>query len=165
MTISRIDVAGWILRCRPDYWDVDEARRRSPEPLPFSLQPTYRLALVLPGDPVFLFIGGSGRGSGGGAGVAAVGTVDGPPKESITSELWLNPEQGNKSRPYVSVQWTFLAEPIPRRELVDTWDLRHLELLRVPRALNPSLVRIGELRALQRLTSHAASMKHLSAAD
>jgi hypothetical protein len=71
--------------------------------------------------------------------------------------LWLDARRKGQELPYLDVALRFLDDPVRPGVLRDVWDLRDMELLRVPRALNPSIVKVRELRALQRLISHAAS--------
>lgn len=147
MPITRDDAAGWILRCQPGIWAIGKVREECADPVPFALAATYRRNLIHAGDPVFLWVGGSGPE----AGVAAVGTVTAPATSRIEPAFWLDPERGQSERPYISVELHFLDVPVPRAAIANVRELRALELLRVPRALNPSVVTARELPALRRL--------------
>ena len=153
MPIERNDVAGWILRCRPDVWDLEQVRAQGPQPVPFGIQPTYRAGLIEVGDPVFLWVAGAAAHRG----LTAVGEVTSAPSERVEPDLWLDARRRDADQPYLDVQLRFFEAPIRPTVLREVWDLRDMELLRVPRALNPSIVKIRELRALQRLISHIAT--------
>lgn len=153
MTIDRRDVAGWMLRCRPDVWDVEAAAAASPAPLPFGLQRTYRSSLPEPGDPVLLWTGGRGRRRG----VAATGAVVAPADVRAESRLWRDPARGDDPLPYLDVALHFLPVPVTPEELRDVEELQDLEILRVPRAPNPSMVTLRQLRALHRLIGAVAA--------
>ena len=137
-----------MLRCRPTVWDLD-AVRRNPGRVPFALARTYRRHLLKVGDPVFLWIGGGGAESG----LGATGSVVAPATDRVEPALWRDPERAAADQPYADIALEFLPAPIAPRDVRAVAALVGLELLRTPRAGNPTIVRDGELRALQDLVA------------
>ena len=150
MPVSRDDAAGWMLRCRPTVWDLDAVRAR-PGPVPFALARTYRRHLLHVGDPVFLWVGGGGAGSG----LAATGSVVAPATDRVEPSLWRDSERAADEQPYADVALDFLPAPIAPNDVRAVAALAGLELLCTPRAGNPTIVRNGELGALQDLVAAA----------
>jgi hypothetical protein len=98
----------------------------------WCVQPTYRTALVAPGQPVLLWVSGSERDHP--AGIYARGRTTGP-AESGVMPLVLSP----------------LPDPLLRAELVAHPDLAGMEVLRMPAGSNPSFVTHDQLRVLAEL--------------
>jgi hypothetical protein len=84
------------------------------------VHPSYRLALMAPGQPCLLWLSGRDR-----PGVHALGTLSGPP-------------EADADGPVVPVRLTLLSEPVPRSELLSDPDARGAEVLRMPAGSNPS---------------------------
>ena len=84
------------------------------------VRPSYRLALMSPGQPCLLWI--SGRED---PGVHALGTLAGEPQET---------DDG----PVAPVRLTLLREPLSRAELLGDPVARDAEVLRMPAGSNPS---------------------------
>ena len=151
MAIARSDVAGWILRTRPDLWDIDAARAAGATPVPFALQRTYRTGIVAEGDPVFLWAAGRA------GGIVAAGVVTAAVAERVEPRLWRDGGRGAAVRPYIDVRLDFLTAPVASAAVAGAHALARLEVLHVPRAPNPSVVTAPELAALRELVAASPS--------
>lgn len=127
MRLTAADVGCWLLKSS-----------RFPEPgwapgtevaLARCVRPSYRLDLVVPGQPCVLWV--SGRVD---PGVHAVGEVTG-----TATDLEL------------PVRWTRLAHPVPREALLADPVARTAEVLRMPAGSNPSWLSPAQWSAVQAL--------------
>jgi hypothetical protein len=115
------DIACWLLKTSqpPDEfapsWAPGTVRR-----LTRCVRRSYRLGLMVPGQPCVLWVSGRRR-----PGVHAVGTLAAPVTE-------------DDSGPVVPVSLTLLAEPVPRAELLLDRAALDAEVLRMPAGSNPS---------------------------
>ena len=99
---------------------------------------SYRLELMLTGDPVLLWC--SGRVD---PGVHATGTVTAPSHDSADG-------------PVVAVRWTLLPAPVPREVLLADPVVRDAEVLRMPAGSNPSWLSPAQWEVVRRLSPSAA---------
>ena len=95
----------------------------------WCVQPTYRTALVEPGQPVLLWV--SGRDTAHPAGIYARGRTTGVAADGM-----------------VPIALSPLTAPLRRSELVVHPELASMEVLRVPAGSNPSYVTPAQLRVL-----------------
>ena len=115
------DVACWVFKSSvpPDEvvpgWVPGTSRS-----LTRCVRPSYRLALMAPGQPCLLWV--SGRID---PGVHALGTLTGEPAEY-------------EGGPLVPVQLRLLPSPLPRAALLADPVARDAEVLRIPAGSNPS---------------------------
>lgn len=98
------------------------------------VRPSYRTALVAPGQPVLLWVSGQDRAHP--AGVYAEGRTTGV----------VRPDGADLVMP---VSLRALELPVPRVELLAHPLLAHLEVLRMPAGSNPSYVTREQLEALR----------------
>jgi hypothetical protein len=105
--LTRDDVACWVLKTAGEV-EVGELTR--------CVRPSYRLGLMVPGQPCLLWR--SGRHD---PGVHALGVLTGEPRDGA-----------------VPVRFTRLAEPVPRAELVADPVFGAAEVIRMPAGSNPS---------------------------
>lgn len=102
-------------------------------------RPTYRTALVAPGQPVLLWV--SGTRAEHPAGIHACGRTTGPAADG-TMPMRLLP----------------LREPLLRSELVGHPELSSLEVLRMPAGSNPSYVTRAQLALLAVMSDELADL-------
>jgi hypothetical protein len=126
-------LGAWLLKSslspteiEPD-WAPDEERFLSR-----CVRRSYRLDLVVPGQPVVLWL--SGRRA---PGVHAVGTVSG------------GVEIGSGG-PELPVRLTRLADPVARADLLADPDFRDAEVVRMPAGSNPSWLTTTQFAAVLR---------------
>jgi hypothetical protein len=126
-----VDVACWVLKTSvPPHrlqrgWEGGTSRL-----LTRCLRRSYRLALMLPGQPCLLWLSGRDR-----PGVHALGVLATTPRE----------EDGG---PVVDVRLTLLAEPVLRADLLADPRTRDAEVLRMPAGSNPSWLSPGQFAAI-----------------
>jgi len=116
------DVACWVLKTTRPPGDVHPGWRPGIEQtLGRCVRPSYRLDLMVPGQPVLLWLSGRQE-----PGVHALGVVAGP----VTTE--------DGGAPVVPVRLTRLAAPVGRGALLADPVAREAEVLRMPAGSNPS---------------------------
>jgi hypothetical protein len=164
-------VAGWLLKAAPGVWDLEAALAAGEVPTSWRLARSYRVALVRVGDPVVLW---RTRGWSGPAGVVAFGSVEAPPSggrrssgatagasggPAIVDELpgdasdprWLDAAARDRPRPRVHIRLEVLDDPLTLEQVANHPDLTGLEVRRVPRIGNPSVITPDQLQALESL--------------
>ena len=144
-----------MLKAAPGVWDLEEALAAGEVPTSWRLAPTYRVELIEPGDPVVLW---RTRGWSGPAGVVAVGAVlERPDPSDLRSgdpedPRWVSRAARDRPRPRVEVALEVLPRPVPVERCDAVPALAGLEVRRVPRIGNPSVITPGEWMALGALT-------------
>lgn len=144
------EIGAWILKARPDVWDI-AGWLRSDEPAgSWRLADSGRVELLAPGQRCFLWITGpaSARLT---PGVWAAGEITGVVEHrdgDLDDPRWTDHDAQRQSRPFVPVDLTRLAEPIPRAELRHDPRFAMAEILRAPRVGNPVVVTPEELDVL-----------------
>ena len=123
--LSARDVACWLLKTASDVPELAGAAPGEGVRLRRCVHPTYRLGLLLPGQPVLLWRSGPA------AGVRAAGEVLAAPADGAV-EVLLRP----------------LAEPVARAELLTDARFRGAEVVRVPVGANPSYLSAAQLAAV-----------------
>jgi hypothetical protein len=132
------DVACWVLKSSlaPDAvapgW-----RAGSTRVLTRCVRRSYRLDLMIPGQPCLLWVSGRER-----PGVHALGELTGGVTEG-------------DGGPVLDVRLTRLAEPVDRSELLADPEACSAEVLRMPAGSNPSWLSAAQYAALLRLRSSA----------
>ena len=127
------DVACWLLKTSlpPDRlvpgWVPGEERV-----LDRCVRPSYRLELMVPGQPCALWLSGRDR-----PGVHAVGVLAGEVADGPTG-------------PAVPLRLRLLAKPLPRAELVADPGFRDAEVVRMPAGSNPSWLSARQFAVLSR---------------
>jgi hypothetical protein len=115
------DVACWLVKTsRAPAELVPGWRSGTEQELTRCLRPSYRLGLMVPGQPCLLWLSGRNR-----PGVHAHGTLAGPTGIGAGG-------------PEIAVRLTLLGVPVPRAELLADPDARDAEVLRMPAGSNPS---------------------------
>jgi hypothetical protein len=143
-------IAAWILKARPDMWDI-AGWLRSDEPAgSWRLAESPRVDLLAPGQRCFLWVTGP-AGARLTPGIWAAGTVTGEVFEQAgdpDDPRWTDLEAQRQTRPFVPVDLERLSEPIARSELRDDPRFSMSEILRAPRVGNPVVLTPGELAVL-----------------
>ncbi len=128
------DVAAWLLKSTRAPAEVDPDWAPGEErTLTRCVRRSYRLELVVPGQPVLLWVSGRVR-----PGVHAVGTVAGPVRAG----------DGDDDGPVLPVRLTSLPDPVDRGELLADPGFRSAEVLRMPAGSNPSWLSATQLGAV-----------------
>lgn len=146
------DVGAWLFRCNPrDYWDIIGALADGKIVNNWRAFPSYRLGLIIAGQPVVLWVTGrSGRKPEPGIWMAGFTTgeiID----NGQGDEYWLDEAEQRKPRPYVELSMTQL-DPVLLRERVAA-DVRtaRMEILRNPQMGNPSYLTHDEKAAVEEM--------------
>jgi hypothetical protein len=132
------DVAAWLIKTsRPldelaDGWEPGGTRV-----LERCLRPSYRLALMRPGQPCLLWLSGRDE-----PGVHAVGTLT----------TWPTP---GAPEPSVTASLRRLERPVARADLRGSFAFADAEVLRVPAGSNPSYLTAAQLAAVHVLGADA----------
>jgi hypothetical protein len=144
------NIAAWILKARPDLWDI-AGWLRSDEPVgSWRLAEGPRVDLLAPGQRCFLWITGA-AGARLTPGIWAWGSITGAvfgQSGDLDDPRWIDRVAQRQVRPFVPVHLERLSEPIPRSELRDDPRFALSEILRAPRVGNPVVVTPGELAVL-----------------
>jgi len=150
--VDRSELGAWLLKCNPTAWDLrgflDSGERRVTS---WSVQPSYRSALMTPGDRVLFWVSGDGR-QGFARGVWGLGHI------AAEAETWSEGDRGfwraadghHGIRARVEVDIALLEQPVSDLELRGA-GIDDLEVQRQPFAGNPSWVSTPQLRALEDL--------------
>lgn len=147
-------IGGWLLKAAPGVWDLEGALAAGEVPTSWRLAATYRVALMAAGDPVVLW---RTRGWSGPAGVVATGSVTGRPDPldvrpgEPEDRRWVSPAARDRPRPRVDVALDVLADPVAIERVDGVPALRSLEVRRVPRIANPSVITPDQWGALEAL--------------
>jgi predicted RNA-binding protein with PUA-like domain len=150
--VSRETLGAWLLKANPAVWDLrrflasGETRLTS-----WSVQRSYRSALMRPGDRVVFWLSGPGTG-GLVRGVWGLGHVVAEAEAWADAEpgFWLDDAARQALRARVEVDVALLEQPLPAAELREA-GLTDLEVQRVPQMSNPSWLSRPQLAALQEL--------------
>ena len=149
-TPGGVDIAAWIFKARPDMWDIADWLG-SGEPIgSWRLADGPRVGLLAPGQRCFLWVTGP-AGARTTPGIWAWGTVTGPVFDQagdLDDARWTDRDAQLQERPFVPIELTVLAEPIPRVELRADPRFAGCEILRAPRVGNPVVVSPDELAVL-----------------
>ena len=135
-------------------WDLEGALTAGEVPTSWRLASTYRVELIEPGDPVVLW---RTRGWTGPAGVVAAGTVIERPDRcelqpgDVDDHRWVSPAARDRPRPRVEVVLALLVRPVEVERTDGVQVLRDLEVRRVPRIGNPSVITPEQWQALEAL--------------
>jgi EVE domain len=147
-------IGAWVLKANPRVYDVDRALERQGMITGWSLNPSYRTALMKPGQRVFLW---RSRGAGGASGIVATGVVTGEPTDDRgTGGEWIDQDKAQKIVPYVPVQLKQLITPISRETLQEDLVFASSELFRVKQMGNPVFLTPEELLVLDRFDQAVA---------
>lgn len=132
------DVAGWLLKSTRSPTEIapDWAPGAERE-LTRCVRRSYRLDLVVPGQPVLLWVSGRAL-----PGVHAIGTVSGPVRERGADD------GADDGGPVLPVRLTRLPDPVERSELLADPHFRSAEVLRMPAGSNPSWLSSAQFAAV-----------------
>ena len=132
-------VGAWMLKARPDVWDIGTALEQGLSLNWWRLAHSYRADLVADGHPCVMWITrGDARTP---SGIWGYGRVVGEPflgTGDSTDPLWIDTVAQAQVRPRIQVEIVTLSEPIRREEIAADPRLAGLEILRVPRIGNPA---------------------------
>lgn len=135
-------------------WDLEAALADGDVPTSWRLAATYRVELIEPGDPVVLW---RTRGWTGPSGIVAVGHVaersdrfDERPGD-VDDRRWVSASARDRPRPRVEVRLEVLGTPVSVERTDRVAQLRNLEVRRVPRIGNPSVITPDQWEALKKL--------------
>jgi len=143
-----VSAAAWLLTCNPKTFDLPQAVSDREGIEAWRLADSYRVDLMLPGDPVVLWVVGP-KGSAHQPGVWAVGTVNGTPYYGRGGGgYWLDDDEAQQERPYVPVDLMFLPSPISRDVLQAEPAFKAAEILRLPQGGNPFALTASEYAAI-----------------
>lgn len=143
-----------MLKAAPGVWDLEAALASGDVPTSWRLAPTYRVDLVDTGDPVVLW---RTRGWAGPCGVVAVGLVLDRPDLAdevpgdVDDPLWVSASARDRPRPRLEVSLDVLDSPVAVEQTDAVAELRNLEVRRVPRIGNPSVITPAQWGALKRI--------------
>jgi len=143
------EVSAWLFKANPEVWDVLRHVDQGGAIDRWRMVPSYRVEFVQPGQRCVLWVTGAHSASHV-PGVWAIGetTSDAYDDLSDHEDLWLDDGTAHQVRPYVDLEMEILDEPISRMTLAADPDFREAEILRVPRAPNPSGLRAREFAAI-----------------
>jgi hypothetical protein len=131
-------VAAWLLKTTmPPEQLADGWRPGATRVLQRCLRGSYRLGLMLPGQPCLLWLSGADR-----PGVHAVGSLSGLPGATADG-------------PAVAVALRRLHRPVPRAALLGSPAFEAAEVVRMPAGSNPSYLTGEQLRAVRSLLDRA----------
>ena len=151
------EIGGWLLKAAPGVWDLEAALAEGDVPTSWRLAFSYRVGLINDGDPVVLW---RTRGWSGPSGVVAIGQVNEPPDLAAErpgdpdDHRWVSPSERDRPRPRVGVALRVLEVPVPVERIDAVGALRSLEVRRVPRIGNPSVITPGQWAALVAMLEH-----------
>lgn len=100
------------------------------------------------------------QGWSGPSGVVAIGQVNEPPDLAAErpgdpdDHRWVSPSERDRPRPRVGVALRVLEVPVPVERIDAVGALRSLEVRRVPRIGNPSVITPGQWAALMAMLEH-----------
>jgi hypothetical protein len=143
------EVAAWLFKANPEVWDVLRHVGQGGDIDRWRMVPSYRVDFVQPGQPCVLWITGATSGSHV-PGVWAIGTTTSDAYDDLSDheDLWRDNSAAHAVRPYVDLDMELLDAPVPRVELADDPVFAGAEIIRVPRAPNPSGLRAAEFAAI-----------------
>jgi len=149
-------VGGWLLKARPDVWDLPAFLAAGGIVESWSLVDSYRLELMAPGDPCVLWMTGA-TGSRPTPGLWAMGEIAGVPElgdggDDADDGFWLSDGERDRPRPRIAVRLDFFDPPIPRSVFADDPRFARAEIFRAPRAANPVALTPAELACLHEIT-------------
>ena len=147
--VNRNELGAWLLKCNPTAWDLrgflDSGERRVTS---WSVQPSYRSAMMASGDRALFWVSGDGR-QGFARGVWGLGHV------AAEAETWSESARGfwraadghHGIQARVEVDVALLEQPVRDLELKGA-GIDDLEVQRQPFAANPSFVSSAQLARL-----------------
>jgi hypothetical protein len=158
-------IGGWLLKARPDVWDLPAYLAAGNIVESWSLVDSYRLELLAPGQPCVLWMTGA-TGSRPTPGLWAMGELTGEPELGDADGLdgdghdghdgddgfWLSDGERDRPRPRIAVRLDFFDPPIPRAVFTDDPRLARAEIFRAPRAGNPVAFTPAELACIREIT-------------
>ena len=132
-------VGAWIFKANPAVWDVGSALRSGATVDQWRMAQTYRADLVAAGHPCALWVtNGDPRHE---PGIWAVGEVIGEATEDVgdpDDPLWRDRAAQRQVRPYVDVRMEPRRHSLPRDLIRRDPRVSGIEVLRTPRAPNPT---------------------------
>lgn len=153
---SGTPVGAWMLKARPDIWDIGSAIEQRLDLDWWRLADTYRADLVDVGHPCALWITrGDNRVP---SGIWALGQVTGEvhvDSGDPDDPLWVDRVAQKQLRPRVPVHLRVLSQPLTREQIAADPRLSGLEILRVPRIGNPAAIRPDEWETILDLVDAA----------
>jgi hypothetical protein len=144
------DIAAWILKARPDLWDVADWLAGDEPAGSWRLADGPRVDLLASGQRCFLWVTGP-AGARLRPGIWAAGRITGEvfvQAGDLDDPRWTDRDAQRQERPFVPLTLDRLVEPIPRSELRADPRFAGSEILRAPRVGNPLVVTPAELDVL-----------------
>ena len=134
--VTATTLGAWLLKADPRHAPVEEWLRTDFGTLGTRcVRTTYRTRLVQEGQPVLLWVSGSDPGFP--PGIYAHGHATGPVRVD------------DESGPVLPLRLRTTDPMVPRRELLASPELHHLEVLRMPAGSNPSFIDRNAWHALR----------------
>ena len=152
--LQRSDIGAWVLKASPTVWDVNSMLddKQSP-PENFRLHETYRVQLIEPGDPIWLWATASRTAPRRPARFVARGEVVGADAQGRGGgPYWVDDDEAKKLRPYLPVKLVWLPVEISADELRQSSIFATFELLRATSMSNPSYLTPEQDAELRQLT-------------
>jgi hypothetical protein len=151
-TVDRGRLGAWLLKCNPAAWDLRGFLATGEQRLTsWSVQPSYRSALMAPGDRALFWVSGDGR-QGFARGLWGLGHVlaEAESWSEGTRGFWRAADGHHGTRARVGVDILLLDQAVSDSELRGV-GIDDLEVQRQPFAANPSWVSTEQLAALDDL--------------
>lgn len=150
-------VGAWVIKCDPDeifdlghpasiLWDTRRRRPVSEVAGSWSLGPTYRAAIISPGDRCFFWV--SGDVDTWESGLWAECDILAGATDGFGGGPWIDQTKKGTEVPYLPVRWRFLSRPIPKPVVRHDPRLKASELVRVPNMTNPVALTAAEAAVL-----------------
>jgi EVE domain len=144
------DIGAWILKARPDMWDIAGWLAGDEPAGSWRLADGPRVDLLAPGQRCFLWVTGTANARLT-PGVWAAGVITGEvfvQAGDLDDPRWTDRVAQRQERPFVPLDLDRLTGPIPRAELRADPRFAMSEILRAPRVGNPVVVTPAELEVL-----------------
>ncbi|MFN8052875.1 MAG: hypothetical protein U0Q22_15625 [Acidimicrobiales bacterium] len=137
-----------MIKANRDVWDIVTAMEDGEPITSWRLVQSYRVDLMRPGHPCFLWLTGSDRDEPP-PGIYAAGVVTGlPALDAGADDGWADPTEGRKRRPYIDLHLPLLDSPVLRADLWSDARFDQVEIRTAAAMGNPLVLSPAEVGAL-----------------
>lgn len=153
--ITPATLGAWLIKANPTTYPIAEWIRERPDEqiTAWSVRQNYRSAMMDAGQPIYLWVSGSGRDIE--PGVWGYGQITGPCEAGAADGQWLNRHAAARATHFAMVEINFLASPVKRSVLMSNPQLTDLEVLRMPAGSNPSFLTRDQAATIRDLAQAA----------